>query len=158
MRGGAKSGARTPLLGEAFLISAMMAGVVARRAAAKGRRLVRAAASRSHCSMEWTLVASSSRFLATIRARMSGIVSVNVVSSMVEKSSLRSRGRGGSLCSRGWGLGVGEEARCARRGRGMGIRAQFAGEEGGDGGEGMRRWREGGALVGDLPGNGSRSC
>src|SRR5579871_1355599 len=105
MRGGAKSGARTPLLGEAFLISAMMAGVVARRAAAKGRRLVRAAASRSHCSMEWTLVASSSRFLATIRARMSGIVSVNVVSSMVAKELGALGGPGRLAVLGGWGVG-----------------------------------------------------
>src|ERR1017187_9554556 len=72
MRAGAKSCARTPLLGDAFLISATMAGAPAARAARKSRRAGRRrAASRSHAASGWTVRASSWRFLATIRARMS---------------------------------------------------------------------------------------
>ena len=56
MRGGSKSCERTPLLGDAFLISAMMAGVRAARAARKSRRAGRrSSASRSHASSGWTV-------------------------------------------------------------------------------------------------------
>jgi hypothetical protein len=51
MRAGAKSCVRTPLLGDAFLISAMMAGGPAARAARKSRRAVRrSSAARSQAS------------------------------------------------------------------------------------------------------------
>src|ERR1039458_8617885 len=72
MRAGAKSCERTPLLGDAFLISAMMAGGRAARAARKSRRAGRrSAASRSHASSGWAVRARSWRFLAAIRAIMS---------------------------------------------------------------------------------------
>src|ERR1035438_5917245 len=57
MRAGAKSCERTPLLGDAFLISAMMEGGRAARAARKSRRAGRRrAASRSHASSGWDAV------------------------------------------------------------------------------------------------------
>src|ERR1017187_5994464 len=87
MRAGAKSCERTPLLGDAFLISAMMAGGRAARAARKSRRAGRrSAASRSHASSGWAVRARSWRFLATIRARMSGIISIKGVDPMVSET------------------------------------------------------------------------
>jgi len=87
MRGGSKSCERTPLLGDAFLISAMIAGVRAASAARKSRRAGRRSpASRSHASSGWTAAARSARFLATIRARMSGTVSIKGVDPMVSEA------------------------------------------------------------------------
>src|SRR5271157_927158 len=76
MRAASKWAESTPLLGEAFFTSAMMAGVRARKAARKSRLdAVRSSASRSHWG-EGFAERSSWRFLATIRARMSGTVSI----------------------------------------------------------------------------------
>src|ERR1019366_6581063 len=97
MRAGAKSCERTPLLGDAFLISAMMAGGRAARAARKSRRAGRrSAASRSHASSGWAVRARSWRFLATIRARMSGTVSIKGVDPMVSET-LGGNGEVGSV-------------------------------------------------------------
>src|ERR1039458_7230781 len=97
MRAGAKSCERTPLLGDAFLISAMMEGGRAARAARKSRRAGRRrAASRSHASSGWAVRARSWRFLATIRARMSGTVSIKGVDPMVSET-LGGNGEGGSF-------------------------------------------------------------
>src|ERR1017187_3500378 len=86
MRGGSKSCTRTPLLGDAFLISAMMAGVPAAREARKSRRAGRqSSAARAHAASGGTERARSSRFLATIRARMSGTVSIKRVDPMVSE-------------------------------------------------------------------------
>src|ERR1017187_25989 len=87
MRAGAKSCARTPLLGDAFLISAMIAGGPAVRAARKSRREARRrSAARSQACSGWTWRARSARFLATIRARMSGTVSIKGVDPMVSET------------------------------------------------------------------------
>src|ERR1039458_865816 len=87
MRAGAKSCERTPLLGDAFLISAMIAGGPAARAARKSRRAGRrSSAARSQASRGWTCCARSARFLATIRARMSGTVSIKGVDPMVSET------------------------------------------------------------------------
>src|ERR1039457_3780967 len=87
MRAGAKSCERTPLLGDAFLLSAMMECDRAARAARKSRRAGRRrAASRSHASSGWAVRARSWRFLATIRARMSGTVSIKGVDPMVSET------------------------------------------------------------------------
>src|ERR1039457_2812182 len=105
MRAGAKSWDRTPLLGEAFLIAAMMAGAPAARAARKSRRVARrSSASRSQAASGGTERARSSRFLATIRARMSGTVSIKGVESMVSdggESDLEAEGA--EACAGAWG-------------------------------------------------------
>src|ERR1039458_1958718 len=87
MRAGAKSCDRTPLLGDAFLISAMMAGRPVARAARKSRRAgKRSSAARSQAASDWTCCARSARFLATIRARTSGTVSIKGVDLMVSET------------------------------------------------------------------------
>src|ERR1035437_3735998 len=107
MRAGAKSCERTPLLGDAFLISAMMAGARAAREARKSRRAGRRrAASRSHVSSDWSAIARSWRFLATIRARMSGTVSIKGVDPMVSET-LGGNGEVGSFSEPRKGAGAG---------------------------------------------------
>src|ERR1035441_5668092 len=87
MRAGAKSCDRMPLLGDAFLISAMMAGGPAAGEARKsGREGRRSSAARSQAASGWTCCARSARFLATIRARMSGTVSIKGVDPMVSET------------------------------------------------------------------------
>jgi hypothetical protein len=77
MRAGSKSAARTPLLGEAFFTSAMIAGGLARKAAQKSRRpAMRDSAVISQASSALWACEASSRLVATIRARMSGTVSI----------------------------------------------------------------------------------
>src|ERR1035441_32836 len=97
MRAGAKSCERTPLLGDAFLISAMMAGGRAARAARKSRRAGRrSAASRSHAASGWTVRARSWPLLATMGAGMCGIISIKGVDSMVS-DALGGNGEVGSV-------------------------------------------------------------
>ena len=80
MRAGSKSAARTPLLGEAFLTSAMIAGAFTRKAARKSRRPASCvSAADAHAESEASARDTSSRFVATIRARMSGTVSIKGV-------------------------------------------------------------------------------
>src|SRR5215831_17553603 len=77
MRAGLKPAARSPLLGDACLISAITAGECRVRAARKSRRvsMLRAVAdSRSDTGGRGR--ASSCRFCATILARISGTVSI----------------------------------------------------------------------------------
>ena len=70
---GWKSSTRTPLLGDAFLISEMMAGRLERNAAAKSRRSFRFSFAIVRSSDAGIAAArSSSRLRDTIRARMSG--------------------------------------------------------------------------------------
>src|ERR1017187_10167038 len=107
MRAGAKSCARTPLLGDAFLISAMIAGGPAVRAARKSRREGRRnSAARSQASSGRTRCARSARFLATIRARISGTVSIKGVDPMVSET-LGGHGEVGSFSEPGKAVGAG---------------------------------------------------
>src|SRR5450759_5213314 len=109
MLDGSKSCARTPLLGDARLISAMMAGGPLARAARKSRRAARhCSAARSQAASGWIARARSSRFLATIRARMSGTVSIKGVDPMVSDTGesdfdAEARRRGAEWGYRNWG-------------------------------------------------------
>src|SRR6185437_14458034 len=73
MAAGSKWPVKTPLLGEACLISAMIAGLFAAKAARKFRRSVRAAARRSKSSRKCADAASAVRLEPAILARISGI-------------------------------------------------------------------------------------
>src|ERR1022692_4762089 len=111
MRAGAKSWERTPLLGDAFLISAMMAGgpggMCPARAARKSRREGRrSSAARSQASSGRTCRARSARFLATIRARMAGTVSIKGLDPMVSET-LGGNGEVGSFSEPRKGAGAG---------------------------------------------------
>src|ERR1019366_8255968 len=110
MRAGAKSCERTPLLGDAFLISAMMAGgpggmCPARAARKSWRERRRSSAAGSQASSGWTWRARSARFLATIRARMSGTVSIKGVDPMVSET-LGGNGEVGSFSEPGRAAGA----------------------------------------------------